>query len=121
MANDLNPAAVFELLEHQGIDGHATNVFHVAARHWLTIGNDGQDFHRGARVFRRFLWVQAVQKVAHFGAALHTPATGNLHQFDATLCPVVLDVLQKCFERVGAQLIVKQLAQLAHRQRLYGA
>lgn len=42
VANHLDPAAVFQLLEQQRIDGYAANIFHIAPGDRLAVGNDGQ-------------------------------------------------------------------------------
>ena len=60
MANSLDPATVFQLLDDQAIDRHAANVLHIAARARLAVGDDGQRFQRGAGVFGRLFGVQTV-------------------------------------------------------------
>ena len=118
MPDHLDPVAVFELLEDQGVDGNAANVFHVAARDWLTVGNDGQRFEHGARVPRRLLRVQPVKVVAHVGPALKTPAGADAHEFQAALRPVFLQFDEQRLDGVGTEFIAEQHAKVAHRQRL---
>ena len=44
VTDDFHPATVLQLFDHQGIDGHASNVFHVGTRDRLSVRNDGQGF-----------------------------------------------------------------------------
>ncbi len=118
VADHLDPAAVLELLQDEGVDGDAANVFHVAARDRLAVGNDGQRFEGGARVARRLLWVQAIEVVAHLRPALKAPAAGDVHQLQAALRPVFLQFKQQHLDGVHAQLVVEQHAHVAHWQRL---
>jgi hypothetical protein len=121
VADDFDPAPVFELLQDQRIDGHAADVFHVTARHRLAVGDDGQRFQHGPRVLGRLFGVQAVEVLAHLRAALEAPAAGDVHQFDPALGPVVLKVREQRLDGVGSQFVVEQDAQLANRQRLLRA
>ena len=50
VADHLDPAAILQLLEDQRVDGDAADVFHVAARDRLAVGNDRQRLEHGARV-----------------------------------------------------------------------
>ena len=118
VADDLDPAAVLELLEDHRVDGHPADVLHVAAGHGLAVGNDGQRLESGARVAGRLLRVQAIQVVAHLGPALEAPAGGDVDQFQAALRPVVLHLVQQRLDGVGAEFVVEQHAQFAQGQRL---
>ena len=60
VANDFNPATVFQLLDDLRADGHAPDVFHVSPGDRLTVGNDGQGLQHGAGVFGGLFGVQAV-------------------------------------------------------------
>ncbi len=71
-----------------------------------------------AGVARRLLGVQAIEVVAQFGPALEAPAAAHAHELQAALRPVFLQFEQQRLDRVGAQFVVEQHAQFAHRQRL---
>ena len=81
MPDDLDPSAVFQLLQNLGIDRDAANVFHVAPGHGLPISNDGQSLHHRPCVLGWFLGIESVQEDANLGAALKTPTCGNRYQF----------------------------------------
>ena len=95
VADGLDPAAVLELLDDRAADGDAADVFDVAARHRLAVGDDRQRLHHGARVLRRLLGVQAVEVVAHLGPALEAPAGGQRHQLDAAAFPVAHQLVEQ--------------------------
>src|SRR5574344_1194494 len=101
VADFFDPATVFELFDDLAAHGDAANVFNVAARDGLTVGNDGQRLQHRAAVARRLVGVQAIEVVAHFGAGLKTPARGHAHQLHTTALPLGLQVLQALFD-VGA-------------------
>src|SRR5207253_3595808 len=108
MANDLDPAAVLQLLEDLRVDRDAADFFHVAARRGLAVRDDRQRFQHGARVLGRLLGMQAVEVFPHLRPALEAPARGDLHQLDAALLPVVLQLREQRLDGVGAELGVEQ-------------
>jgi hypothetical protein len=91
IADGLDPAPVFELLDDLAADRHAADIFDVASGHGLAVGHDGQGLHGSSRVLRRLLGVQTIKVLAHLGPALEAPARGQRHQFDAPPCPVELN------------------------------
>ena len=103
-------------------DADAADVFDVAARHRLPVGDDGQRFHRGARIARRLLGVQPVQVLAHLGAALEAPARWPAAPArQPRPCQSRASSSSSAAQRVGADLFVEQRQQLAQRQRLLRA
>ena len=93
VANDLDPTAVFQLFDDQGVDRNASNVLHFPAGDGLAVRNDGQGLQHGSAVFGRLFGVQTVQIDAHVWATLKTPALGDLHQFNALVRPLQLQLL----------------------------
>ena len=118
VTDDFHPTTVFELFDQQRVDRHSPDVFHVAARNRLAVGDDGQRLERGAGVARRLFGVQPIQVLAHLGPTLKTPAAGHAHQFDTAAGPVVGQILEQRLEGVGTQRVVEQHAHVAQRQRL---
>ena len=113
VADDFDPTPVFELLEDLRVDGDATDVFHVAPRHWLTVGNDGQGFQHGAGVLGRLFGVQAIEVSAQLGTTLKSPAAGHADELQTLLSPFILQVLQHLPQGVGPERIVKKHAHVA--------
>ena len=65
--------------------------------------------------------MQAVEVLAHLRTALEAPAARHADEFHAALGPLVLQVAEQVLDRVGAELVVEEHAQLAHGQRLLRA
>ncbi len=121
MANNFDPAAVFQLLQKQAVDGDPTDILHIAPCHRLAIGNDGKGFQRGSGVSGWFFRMQAIQIFTHLRAALKTPAGSHVNKLHAASRPVVLQVFQQYFQGVGRQRPVEQNPHVAQWQRLLSA
>src|ERR1035441_2046098 len=77
-------ARVSELLDDRPRNGDAADVFDVAARHRLAVGDDGEGFHDGTRIARWPIGVEAPQVGRHLRPTLETPASGQRHELNAT-------------------------------------
>ncbi len=113
-----HPAPVLELLEDQAVDGHAADLFDIATGDGLPVGDDGQRLEGGAGIARGLLGMEPVQVFAHLGPALEPPARGHLHELDAALGPLLLQLHQQPLDGVGAQRILKERAQLPQHRGL---
>ena len=102
VADHVDPAAVFQHLDRLRIDRDAADLFDVAARDRLAVGDDRQRFQRGARILRRLFRAQAVEVLLHFGPALEAPAAGQADHLDAAVVPVVAQFFEHQLDGVGA-------------------
>ncbi len=120
VANDFDPAAVLEGLHDLRRNRHAADIFDVAARHGLAPGDDGKRFHHGARILGRLFRAEALKVALHAGAALETPAGGELYKLQPAVGPVALQGLQKPAHRAAVELFIipEQLAHIGNLHRL---
>jgi hypothetical protein len=118
VADGLDPAAVFQRLEHLRGHGDAADLLDVAARHRLAVRNDGQRLEHRARVPGRLFRVQAIQVGPHGGGALEPPAAGQRNQFDAAPRPLAAQLVEQRAHGVGVQFIGKQPPQFGQRHGL---
>ncbi|CPN12755.1 Uncharacterised protein [Bordetella pertussis] len=120
MADDLDPAAVFQHLDDLRRHRHAADVLDVAARHGLPPGNDGQRLEHRARILGRFLGIEPLEIALHLRPALETPARSQLHQLQAALVPLRLQRFQPGAQRVVVDILVitEQLAHFGELHRL---
>jgi hypothetical protein len=116
VADDLDPAAVLELLDDGGVDGDAADVLHVAARDRLAVGDDGQRLQRGTGVPGGFSGCRRSRYSRISGRlwkrqplATCTSSTPRWAQSSAQLQQQVLMVS-------APSIVVEQHAHLAHRQ-----
>ena len=90
--------------------------------HRLAVGDDGQRLeHRTGVAWAAFPGAGGRGTRASAGRLWKRQPLATLHQFDAALGPFVLQVREQRLDRVGAQFVIEQDAQLAHRQRLLRA
>ena len=127
VTDHVHPPAILQHLDRLRVDRDATNLLDVATGHGLAVSNDGQRLKRGTRVFGRLFRVQPVKKDLHLGAALETPARREAHQLDATLCPLLLQLIEDSADRVAVERRLLLLAraseqffQVIDRHRLVG-
>ena len=79
----LDPAALGERADDVGADRHAADMFDLAARHRLAIGNDGERLQQRARIALRALLEQPRHVLGVLFARLDAPAAADLAQLHA--------------------------------------
>ena len=115
MADGVDPAVPFQGLDDVGGHGDVADIFDVAARHRLAIGDDCQGFHHRARVARWFFVLQSVQVGLIFGLGLEVLVGGKLDEFDVPVRPVAAQVVEQRALGVVVELLVEQLLEFEQR------
>ena len=85
VADHADPLALLERLDDVGVDADAADLFDLAARDRLAVGDQRQGLQRGARVLGLALGPQARHPGVHVGLHLEAEAGGHLDQFDAAV------------------------------------
>ena len=119
VADGLDPAAVLELLDDLRRHRDAADVFDVAARHRLAVGNDGQRLHHGARILGRLLGVETVEDTrASRGGSGSASRVASATSSTPRPSHSARQLVEQRAQRVGAELVGEQRAHVAQRQRL---
>ena len=118
MADDIDPATRFQRLDDLCRDGHAADVFDVAAGHGLPVGNDGNCFHHRARVARRLFREEPLEIGLQLGAGLEAPTARQADEFDSPALPLLGDLRQELAQRIDVELAFEQPFELDDAQRL---
>src|SRR5579864_6583592 len=110
MTDGFDPLPVLERLDDVRGHSHAADRFDVAARDRLLIGDDRQCFHYRARITRRFLGSEPVEKRLHVAPALKAPARRHLDQFHLARRPILHELGEERADGVGVGRVWKALA-----------
>ena len=81
MTNDAYPIALVKAADDRGADGHAANLFDLAAGNGLAIGDQGQRLQRGSRILLRALLPEPANPRTQGLAHLKTKTAGDFDQF----------------------------------------
>src|SRR5690606_27257888 len=122
MTDDTNPLALDQGFHDVAGHGDAANVFDVAARNRLAIGNQRQCFEQCAAVALRFFFPQARDPRRDTLHNLKTVAAGDFAQFKSAPA-VTLGYRSQRLAHTGAGwtiVIFKQFAEFGHGQRFAG-
>ncbi|MNR13238.1 hypothetical protein D3C85_1296330 [compost metagenome] len=118
MPDHFDPAPLQQGLHHTGRHRHAADGFDIPAGDRLFIGNDGQCFHHGTRITRRFFRRQSRKVRGELGARPKAPAGGELDQLHAPALPVLPDLVEDVIDQRRLDVFGEQLFQLADGKRL---
>ena len=119
-ADHFDPATILQRLDDLGRDGHAPDLFNIAAGHGLAVRNDGQRLQDRTRILRRALGVQPLDVPGDVRRTLEAPAPCQRHQHHPAPFPFPAQLIEQGAQRICAHLKIvgKKLAQLRQRQRL---
>ena len=100
MADDIDPAPVFELLDDLAGHDDATDVFDVASRDRLPVGDDGERLQHGAGVARRLLGCRRSRN-SRISGRLWSASPRPGHQLHAAAFPVARQLVEQGAQGVG--------------------
>ena len=114
MADDANPVALLQRAHDRRADRHAADLFDLAARDRLAIGDQRQRLQQRARIARRTLLPQARHDVGAARTNLDAPAARDLDQLDAARLVLGGEQVERGTQLLGRRplALVEQLQQL---------
>jgi len=116
------PTTRIQGFDDVAVDRHAADLFDLAARDRLAVGDQRQRFQRGAGVLGLALGPQPRYPGVHVGLHLVAETGGDLDQLHAAFGGLLAQGFQRFFDAVGRRRLFfgEQRVQLRQRQRLVG-